>query len=84
MKHKKDEKEEEDILYVYTRKKCEKYCSTYHQKSWKYPFYKGLKEKRKHKNDEKRRGGLLTCIYTKEMRKPLLYLPPKKLETPIL
>ena len=42
-------------MYVYTRKKCEKYCSTSHQKGWKCPFYKVLKEKRKHKNDEKRK-----------------------------
>ena len=47
-KHKKSEKkEEEDILYVYTRKKCEKHCSTSHQKGWKCTVYKALKDKKK-------------------------------------
>ncbi len=43
-------------MYIH-RKKCEKHCSTYHLKVWKHPFYKALKEKRKHKNGEKGRGG---------------------------
>ena len=55
-KHKKDEKKEKDCS-VYTRKKCEKYCSTSHLKNCKHPFYMALKEKRKHKIDEKGRGG---------------------------
>jgi len=38
----------------------------------------------KHKNGIKGRRGYLVCTYTKEMGKILLYLPPKRLETPIL
>ena len=49
--------EEEDCLLAYTPKKCEKYCSTSHQKGWKCTVYKALKKKRKHKTDEKGRGG---------------------------
>ena len=57
-KHKKSEKkEEEDILYVYTRKKCEKHCSIYHLKVWKHPSYKGLKKKESIKKMKKGRGG---------------------------
>ena len=39
-------------MYIY-RKKYDKYRSASHLKSYKHPFYKALKEKRKHKKDEK-------------------------------
>ena len=36
----------------------------------------------KHKNGIKGRRGYLVCIYTKEMGKILLYLPPKSWKCP--
>ena len=57
MKHKTDEKEDEDILYVYTQKEVWKPLLYLPLKNWKCPFYKALKKKRKHKNGEKGRGG---------------------------
>ena len=38
MKHKKDEKEEEDCLYVYTRKKHKKHCSIHYLKKLETPI----------------------------------------------
>ena len=41
-------------MYIH-RKKCEKHCSTYHLKRLETPILYGFKEKRKHKNNEKRK-----------------------------
>ena len=55
MKHKSNEKRRWELLVsMYIQ---EKYCSTSHLKNCKHPFYMALKEKRKHKIDEKGRGG---------------------------
>lgn len=50
----------------------------------KAPFYKALKENMKHKTDEKEEEDILYVYTQKEVRKPLLYLAPKKLKMPIL